>query len=130
YHHKTNKPQRKYNYEHRPALELTQSIRAREERILELLGELEAILEAVINAEYQKVKGKTVSLGEVCSISSSLIDPRGQQYLDLLHVGGANIESKTGNLIDLKTARQEGLKSSKFVFEETMVLYKKITLYL
>jgi len=39
-------PNRKDDYEHRPALELVQSIKAKEERILELLGELEGILEA------------------------------------------------------------------------------------
>lgn len=38
-------PNRKDDYEHRPALELVQSIKAKEERILELLGELELILE-------------------------------------------------------------------------------------
>ncbi len=36
---------RQNDYEHRPALELVQSIKAKEERILELLGELEALLE-------------------------------------------------------------------------------------
>lgn len=39
-------PDRKDDYEHRPALELVQSIRAKEERIIDLLGELEAILES------------------------------------------------------------------------------------
>lgn len=38
-------PNRKDDYEHRPALELVQSIRAKEERIMDLLGELETILE-------------------------------------------------------------------------------------
>jgi type I restriction enzyme M protein len=38
-------PNHKDDYEHRPALELVQSIKAKEERILELLGELEGILE-------------------------------------------------------------------------------------
>ncbi|HQO77423.1 MAG TPA: N-6 DNA methylase, partial [Thermodesulfobacteriota bacterium] len=38
-------PNRKDNYEHRPALELVQSMKAKEDRIMELLGELEAILE-------------------------------------------------------------------------------------
>jgi len=46
------------------------------------------------------------------------------------HVGGANIASKTGELIELKTAREEGLISGKFVFDETMVLYSKIRPYL
>jgi type I restriction enzyme M protein len=36
---------RKDDHEHRPALELVRSIKVKEERIMELLGELEAILE-------------------------------------------------------------------------------------
>ena len=38
-------PHRTDDYEHRPALELVQSIKTKEERIMDLLGELEAILE-------------------------------------------------------------------------------------
>jgi len=38
-------PNRKDDYEHRPALELVQAIKAKEERIVGLLDELEAILE-------------------------------------------------------------------------------------
>jgi type I restriction enzyme M protein len=38
-------PNRKDDFEHRPALELVQAIRAKEERIMDLLGELETILE-------------------------------------------------------------------------------------
>jgi len=38
-------PNRKDDYEHRPALELVQSIRAKEDRIIELLDELEGMLE-------------------------------------------------------------------------------------
>ena len=38
-------PNRKDDYEHRPALELVQSIKAKEERIMDLLNELEVILE-------------------------------------------------------------------------------------
>lgn len=39
-------PNIKEDYEHRPALELVQSIKAKEERIAELLNELEALLES------------------------------------------------------------------------------------
>ena len=38
-------PNKMDDYEHRPALELIQSIRAKEDRITELLSELEALLE-------------------------------------------------------------------------------------
>jgi len=70
------------------------------------------------------------TLSDICEISSSLVDPREKQFLDLPHVGGANIESKTGALIDIKTAREEGLISGKFAFEDTTVLYSKIRPYL
>jgi type I restriction enzyme M protein len=39
-------PNRKDDYEHRPALELVQSIKAKEERIMQLLGDLEDVLES------------------------------------------------------------------------------------
>jgi type I restriction enzyme S subunit len=70
------------------------------------------------------------TLAEVCEISSILVDPRDSQYSDMWHVGGANIESKTGRLTELKTAREEGLISGKFAFDHSMVLYSKIRPYL
>lgn len=69
-------------------------------------------------------------LREVCAIRSTLVDPRGNALLDLIHVGAGNIESKTGVLSDLKTAREEGLVSGKFLFSDAVVLYSKIRPYL
>lgn len=69
-------------------------------------------------------------LDQVCSITSTLVDPRKKEFIDLTHVGAGNIESKTDVLVDLKTARQEGLISSKFLFDKSMVLYSKIRPYL
>lgn len=69
-------------------------------------------------------------LYEVCSITSKLVDPTLPEYLDLYHVGGANIESETGIIIDLQTSKEEGLSSGKFTFDDTMVLYNKIRPYL
>ena len=69
-------------------------------------------------------------LDEVCAITSKLVDPTLPEYLDLYHVGGANIESETGVLLDLKTSKEEGLSSGKFTFDESMVLYNKIRPYL
>ena len=69
-------------------------------------------------------------LGDLCRISSVLVDPREKQFLALQHIGGANIESRTGVLLDLKTAHEEGLISGKFVFDEKTVLYSKIRPYL
>lgn len=69
-------------------------------------------------------------LADVCAITSTLVDPRKYEYLDLTHVGAGNIESQTGIFVGLKTAREEGLISGKFLFDESMVLYSKIRPYL
>ena len=70
------------------------------------------------------------SMADVCDITSKLVEPREDQYLDLPHVGAGNIESKTSALVDVKTAREENLISGKFLFDESMVLYSKIRPYL
>ncbi len=70
------------------------------------------------------------SMVDVCDITSKLVDPRETQYLDLPHVGAGNIETQTGALVDVKTAREENLISGKFLFDESMVLYSKIRPYL
>ncbi len=70
------------------------------------------------------------SMADVCEIQSVLVDPRDEPYLDMPHVGAGNIVSKTGELIDVLTARQEQLISGKFGFDESMVLYSKIRPYL
>jgi len=69
-------------------------------------------------------------LSDVCAITSRLVDPRKDEFVDFTHVGAGNIESKSGVFIDLQTAREEGLISGKFVFDESMVLYSKIRPYL
>jgi len=76
------------------------------------------------------LNSKYVKLCDVCEITSKLVDPTLPEYLDLYHVGGANIESETGVLLDLKTSKEEGLSSGKFTFDESMVLYNKIRPYL
>ena len=69
-------------------------------------------------------------LSDVCAITSVLVDPRKNEFLELTHVGAGNIGSQTGAFFDLKTAREEKLISGKFLFNETMVLYSKIRPYL
>jgi type I restriction enzyme S subunit len=88
----------------------------------------EAALTTVFDAKGKEWEVK--SLADVCEIASALVDPRDKEYLDMPHVGGANIQSKSGFLFDLKTAREERLISGKFAFDKTMVLYSKIRPYL
>jgi type I restriction enzyme S subunit len=121
-----------------------------QERIVGILDEaFEGIAAATAQAEknlhnarelFQSVLQSTFSqkgddwvettLKEVCGITSKLADPKENEFIDLLHVGGANIESDSGELHELKTAREEQLISGKFPFNESMVLYSKIRPYL
>lgn len=88
----------------------------------------ESYLENIFANPRKEWKKKIFS--EVCEISSKLIDPREAEFHDLFHIGGANIESKTGALLNLQTAREEKLISGKFAFDQAMVLYSKIRPYL
>lgn len=72
----------------------------------------------------------TVNLGEVVSIAAKLVDPKLPAYLDLPHIGAGNMVTGTDDLVDIKTAREEGLKSGKFPFSAGAVLYSKIRPYL
>lgn len=65
-------------------------------------------------------------LGEVCSAQNGLVNPKEEPYNKMYHVGPANIVSNTGEIIELKTAEEENLKSGKYLFEPGMVLYSKI----
>ncbi len=121
-----------------------------QQRIVAILDEaFEAIAAARANAEQNRQNTRALfesylqsvfsqrgngwverSFSEVCEISSTLVDPRQEEYLEQIHIGGANIEAKTGKLLELRTAREENLISGKFIFDESMVLYSKIRPYL
>jgi type I restriction enzyme S subunit len=112
-------------------------IKACMERVEEIEGlrhaaqrERNYLAESLVEAELAELPGREVAMSDVCEIASRLVDPREPQFQSMLHVGGANIESRTGRLIDLKTAAEEGLKSGKFVFDSSVVLYNKIRPYL
>jgi type I restriction enzyme S subunit len=67
-----------------------------------------------------------VPLRDVIDVASGQVDPRVEPYLDLPHVGGDNIESGSGRLLDFRTARELNLISGKYEFGPDDVLYSKI----
>lgn len=91
-----------------------------------------AIFESYLQSVFTQRGGEWAEerLADVCAITSTLVDPRKAEFIDLTHVGAGNIESKTGAFVELKSAREEGLISGKFLFDESMVLYSKIRPYL
>jgi type I restriction enzyme S subunit len=96
----------------------------------EIAAEGAALPVSMIEESMQACEGNNSTLGSICEIASSLVDPRESKYQDLKHVGGANIVSGTGAFVGLKTAREEELISGKFLFSDQDVLYSKIRPYL
>ena len=95
------------------------------------LNEVKALFQTSLKEMLEPKEGwEEKTLGDICEIKSILVDPTEIQYKNLLHVGGANIVSETGELIDLKTAAEEELTSGKFTFNDKDVLYNKIRPYL
>ena len=66
------------------------------------------------------------NLGEIVEIVSGQVDPTAPPYCDMPHIGGENIESNTGNLQGVRSARELGLISGKYLFDGSHVLYSKI----
>jgi type I restriction enzyme S subunit len=88
------------------------------------------LFESYLQGVFENGNWEIKSFNEVCEIASKLIDPRKPEFQNFIHVGAGNIESKTGLLSGLKTAKEENLISGKFLFDESMILYSKIRPYL
>ena len=67
-----------------------------------------------------------VALGEVCSIKSSMVDPRSNEYGGMLHIGIERMGKDGGELDVLATALAEGLVSGKYLFGPNDVIFSKI----
>lgn len=60
-------------------------------------------------------------------ISTDMVNPKNEEYINLPHVGPGNIESFNGCLLDnILTAKEENLISGKFHFMPGAIIYGKI----
>ena len=66
------------------------------------------------------------TLGEIAEVASGQIDPKDSPYRDFLQIGSENIESDSGKVVNLKSAREKGVISGNYLFDEQDVLYSKI----
>ena len=64
--------------------------------------------------------------GECTRIANGQVSPLDNDYIDLPHVGPENIESESGRIHGVKTARELGLQSGKYYFDEAALVYSKI----
>ena len=89
---------------------------------------IEAVLQEVFSSQDEWQNEEL--LGDLVSIEASLVDPLKPEYANLPHIYGKSIEGGTGRLLDYSTAAEDGMKSSKYLFEPGVVLYSKIRPYL
>jgi type I restriction enzyme S subunit len=118
---------------------------AEQERIVKLLAEADqlrklraqadartaSLIPALFHEMFGDVGNATSAwprerLGQLATIEAVLVDPRDKAFQDLQHVGADRIERDSGKLLDSKSAKEDGLISSKFPFGERDVLYSKI----
>lgn len=66
------------------------------------------------------------TLGDVCTVRSSLVDPTRPEFAHLPHIAPDSIEKGSGRLLGYRTAREDGVTSGKYRFEAGDVLYSKI----
>lgn len=111
-------------------LDKADSLRRKRQQAISLADDfLRTVFIDMFGDPVRKVGGR-VSLAEVIDIDAPMVDPRLDEYADMLHVGPDRIEKYTGRLLDCQTAREEGLISKKFLFDDSYVLYSKIRPYL
>ena len=73
---------------------------------------------------------KEVTLGDISWIDARIVDPTLPENRDLPHVSGENIASVTGELLNVKSAADDGMTSGKYGFNAGDILYSKLRPYL
>ena len=102
---------------------------AAEER-LEAARELRQAFSKAVLESTEALTWTEKAIGDVCSISARQVDPKLDEYRDLPHVNGENIEAGTGRILYLKSSAELGMRSGKYLFKKGDVLYSKLRPYL
>ena len=92
----------------------------------EQLKDYDNLAQSIFYEMFGDEKYERRKLKDIVKVKSGQVSPLEDPYCDMVHVGPANIESNTGRLINLKTAKEENLISGKYLFDSSMVLYSKI----
>lgn len=92
----------------------------------EQLKKLDELIQSKFYEMFGDLKGEPIELNKVIDVVSGLVNPNVEPYCSQYHIGPGNIVSGTGEIIDCKLAKDEGLISNKYAFKKGMVLYSKI----
>jgi len=69
---------------------------------------------------------KRTKFGEIIEIASGQVDPKVEPYSSMPHVAPDNIGGGTGTLTNVRSAREDGVISGKYAFDENALVYSKI----
>src|SRR5439155_8583099 len=69
-------------------------------------------------------------LGDVAWIDAHIVDPTLPPHKALPHVSAENIAPITGELLNVRSATEDGMESGKYFFDPGDVLYSKLRPYL
>ncbi|MBF0407448.1 MAG: restriction endonuclease subunit S [Candidatus Riflebacteria bacterium] len=110
------------------------SVLTRAEKLIakrkETIKSLNKVLKSTFLEMFGDAKGTSTLLGSVIEVQNGQVHPKDAPYSEMYHVGGANIEPETGELINLQLAKFENLISGKYLFTSEHILYSKIRPYL
>lgn len=115
----------------------------KKQRLIELLKEQKAILinRAVtrgLNPDVPMKDSGVEWIGEIpahwdlkrfkfcCSITSGQVDPRTEPYASMALIAPNHIESNTGVLFNIETAKSQGADSGKYLVDKEDIIYSKI----
>jgi type I restriction enzyme S subunit len=111
-------------------LDKADAIRRKRQQAIQLADDfLRSVFLDMFGADLQRNTNVT-TFGDISILDAKMVDPREEEYLDLLHIGPDRIEKNTGKLLPALTAREERLISKKFLFDDQYILYSKIRPYL
>lgn len=86
--------------------------------------------QAIFNAMFSRATLRRRPLSDLLDIEAGLVDPQDSRYADLPHIGPERIVRDSGELFQIRTAREDGVTSGKYLFDGNAVLYSKIRPYL
>ena len=69
---------------------------------------------------------EVISFAQCVSITGGLVDPRVEPFKGYTMIAPNHIESKSGRLLKLETAAEQGAESGKYLCEDGEVIYSKI----
>lgn len=69
---------------------------------------------------------ETTRFGQVINIGNGQVDPKQEPFASMMHVSPDRIVSGSGRLEGVMTAKEDGITSGKYQFDEHALIYSKI----